>query len=604
MRVVGSSGFGPDIEHENKNRCVRSIRLAFRTFVFLAVTVFGCAHTAAEPIERGSADSASAGKGESSERSGLQGPAPRISDEKESVFPCPRRTLLEESWKQAAAWEREGELKKAAGLLERTARSMEGRVLVELEAEVFRLYLKARWPERALLALDRYAKATNRGYERAYAGRRMRDLAARLAGPRVLDLYRLTRPESLLRGALAPWVAAYYRSRGETRKADDYLDDTVEERAQVETLARRGVFGDTGRLAVIVSFSGPYRRFAVPALQGVLLAADVYGGSRGGQGMEVIIADPSDMKDGVEFLEELKYGRNVLAAVGPVDPEQARSLAAAAGEVELPLITLTPDPSVTHKKRPYVFRYLPDNSLRVKALASAMMKRLKPNSRVGIIYPSSSAGREMLKVFKEALSDSGISVVAESAYSPGATHFARQAKEMRNARVQGIFAVASAGTLRQLTPQLALVGIWSGTVESVERGGSGRTARRTVLLAATADGMDAGLLKSTNRYLQGALLCPGFFPMPGDPRWGEFARDFTRAYGMTPDIIAGHAYEAALRARQVLEDGRHGGDAATVAKMLSKIKGPGGGELFDGRGDVSMSPGVFEVLGVTVRRLD
>jgi len=585
---------------------------SFRVCVVFCVLAFGCAHTAADPMEKGTGHpSRISGGGDETakkEAAGLDRDPPRIEkgEDERLGLPAPAQIMLDEAWKQAREWEKVGKLKKAAALLVKTARGLEGRAVVELEAEAFRLYLKARWLERALLALQRYAAATEREYERVYAARRMRGLVKSLAGrKRLISLYRLTKADTLLRGALAPWVVEFYRGRGAERKANDYLKDTERERKLFVALASQGSVGIKNRIAVAVSFSGPYRRLAFPILRGVLLAADVYGRSGGRQSLDVVVVDVSDTKDAVGILETLKYGHRALAAVGPVDHEKASRLADAAEKVAFPVVTLTPD-SKTASKSSHIFRYLPDNSLRAKVMAKAMSKRLKPGSRVGVIAPSNSAGKLMVQVFKEELSDSKLTVSAESHYSPGATHFAAQAREMKKARVKGVFVVAPARTLKLIAPQLALAGLWSGTTNSEGNGRSRsrRDKRRTILLAATADGVDSAMLKSTSRYIQGALLCPGFFPLVGDKRWGEFSRDFNRAYGSKPDIISAYAYEAAVTLRRVMEADEHSGDAAAISGKLAELSTSGRGKVFDDQGNISVAPGVFEVLGVTVRRVE
>jgi ABC-type branched-subunit amino acid transport system substrate-binding protein len=63
-------------------------------------------------------------------------------------------------------------------------------------------------------------------------------------------------------------------------------------------------------------------------------------------------------------------------------------------------------------------------------------------------------------------------------------------------------------------------------------------------LLATAEGASGKLLESAGRYLQGALLAPGFFPDAADPSCGPFVAKFAEDYGRPPGAWEAFAYEA------------------------------------------------------------
>lgn len=91
MKIYGLSGIGHNFESLIRKVFDRSNRGFFRACMVFGVFVLGCAHTSAEPIERGPTGPDVAGETEkgSVEASGLQGPAPRVSKETGLGFPCP-----------------------------------------------------------------------------------------------------------------------------------------------------------------------------------------------------------------------------------------------------------------------------------------------------------------------------------------------------------------------------------------------------------------------------------------------------------------------------------------------------------------------------------
>ena len=93
--------------------------------------------------------------------------------------------------------------------------------------------------------------------------------------------------------------------------------------------------------------------------------------------------------------------------------------------------------------------------------------------------------------------------------------------------------------------------------------------------------MSPKFLRNTERYVQGALLCPGFYPTD-DARSGSFVARFREVYGTSPSATDAYGYDAVFVLRGAVERGAR--SRADVLRMLST-------QTFEGlTGDIHFGP--------------
>jgi ABC-type branched-subunit amino acid transport system substrate-binding protein len=514
---------------------------------------------------------------------------------------------------QAHDLEKQSRPVEAARVALKGSEKLAGAPAARLAVYAYKLFSRAGRLEEAALALDRFGAEAEKQFERVFAARKLASLVERLGrGQKVVRLYRRTSSGSMLRYLLAPLVARFHLAQGNGKRAEQMLRSTAAGRRSVAALLAQGKLSRSRRIGCLVSLSGPYRRLSVSVMKGALLAADVFGAGTAG-GLDVAVADVSE--GGGAAIDDLAYRWRVAAAVGPVDPKRAAQAAERAKARDVPVVTVTPDEGVAAKST-FALRYLPNNGLRAQSLARAVMKRLSkgrgpkgsggaPAGRapsVGLIAPDTKTGKTMLEALEKEVSRLGGKIVVKKTYSPKATHFASLVGALKKARVEGVVAVAPARTLELLAPQLAAGGIWPGDGSAGSKRAGRRGGRREIVLGATGEGLTPKRLGRMSRYLQSALLCPGFYPSVSDPRWGGVVRAFKRAYGSVPDLLSAHVYEATVLLRQVLE-AHPGIRGVKLSEAISKLKTAKGKPLFGEEGNLSRPPTVYEVVGVTLRKL-
>ena len=107
----------------------------------------------------------------------------------------------------------------------------------------------------------------------------------------------------------------------------------------------------------------------------------------------------------------------------------------------------------------------------------------------------------------------------------------------------------------------------AGAVGRAPSGGGARPPRpRNVLLLSTAAELSPRLLQNAGRYVQGALLAPGFYAASGDARARAFVEAYRAAYGSDPHATEAYAFDGANAFRAVTAAG-----ARTRADVLSAL---------------------------------
>jgi len=109
---------------------------------------------------------------------------------------------------------------------------------------------------------------------------------------------------------------------------------------------------------------------------------------------------------------------------------------------------------------------------------------------------------------------------------------------------------------------------------------------RGVLLLSPAQELSSKLLQNAGRYVQGALLCPGFYASESDARAQAFVIAYREAFGQDPHATEAYAYDAMALFRVATERG-----AKTRAQVLQALGGKPGAVLMQGlTGNVTFGP--------------
>jgi branched-chain amino acid transport system substrate-binding protein len=235
---------------------------------------------------------------------------------------------------------------------------------------------------------------------------------------------------------------------------------------------------------------------------------------------------------------------------------------------------------------------------RTAAAHSLVRQAQKQGARtVAILAPESSYGRAMADALKDAAQKTGLRVVADVRYPEAATTFIDPVQKLKNASPDALVIPAPASSLALIAPQL--------TASGLSRLPGVKPLGKTASVFATADGINAGFVASTAKYLQGAVLAPTFYPDLSDPRINSFVDRYRAAYGEEPTVLDALAFDAVRAVRIALD---HEGGQPSRGALATQVAhlGESGvtGELaFTASGERGGLPPLFVVEGDALRAL-
>lgn len=370
---------------------------------------------------------------------------------------------------------------------------------------------------------------------------------------RVIDEY----PYSRFRAEASYELGAMHYRAGRLEEAASLIEPLVADssasfsmRARAGRLlkdieaASLGILPSSSRRAigVLLPLKGDYASFGEEALQGVLLAAGVFG--KGSSDVEVLVRDTGvDAASISTAMAELASDERVAGVVGPLLSSTAMEAAREGQRLGMPVITLSQRDGVTSAGE-FVFRNFLTLEDQARALADyAASSGLK---RFAVLHPQSNYGVELARHFEHAVKDLSGSVVRQAAYAPGTTDFGAEIKRIfgvkatermegrkkvteftRSVQVDALFIPDSYSAVALIVPYLDYYGITGVKL----LGANGWNSPRLTELA--------------GRSVEGAVFVDGFFAGSSRPGLLEFSARFEAAYGKAPGLISAEAYDAA-----------------------------------------------------------
>jgi branched-chain amino acid transport system substrate-binding protein len=361
---------------------------------------------------------------------------------------------------------------------------------------------------------------------------------------------------------------------------------------------------DPTRLGLVVPLSGPQTRLGEVVLRGAALVVSATTHATEAAPFHLLLRDAatgperSPLGGGTAAgILGLAREEKVIGVVSTPDVQGAEF----AGREGVPLVLLDERPA---GGQPTVFPLLHTAEARAVALAR---KSLELGARRFAIFgPDNASGKRLAAAFKKTIEDGGGSIAGHVTYAPNATSFASEVAMLRRLAFEGLFVPDDASRLELIAPALAVADIWPRSPRlaffSSRVTASSGPGRRESLLLSTALGVSTKFLRGVERYVQGAMLCPGFYPSD-DPRSASFVSRFTTLYGTPPTATDAYGYDALFLLRGAVERGAR--TRADVVRLLAS-------QTFEGlTGDIRFGPDharidpplVYVVDGSTIRAM-
>jgi len=513
------------------------------------------------------------------------------------------------------------------------------------------------------------ARVTEADLEQMVARLRGRSPAAGVAlelGRRALDAGRLELAEQRLEAAAA--FGRSERDRVELRRLQARLMLLAEiAEAEAELPPLRALLGRPsprtdgarGTIGVVLPLSGDFAWYGQQSLRGILLATDLFAGSRpsrSGAGKPDAFAQgirrpptlrPSDLRlvvrdsagdpvAAAEAVRELARDPSLVAVVGPIFSQESRAAADAADALGVPLIALSTREDLA-EDRPQAFRTRTTPVDEVGVLVNHAFDALDAE-RFAVLYPRNRYGRGMRKLYWEAVTARGGKMVAVSSYDPEDVDFSaairgmigyrfltdreRAALEERSALLRSARRLEpeDAALLREaayavMGPEQAPlppivdfdVLFVPDAAEKIALIAPGLAFHeiRDVGLLGSSDWLDDELLRVGRQHVSGAVISAPFH-LESDLRFvSEFVEGYRQTFGVDPETYAAEAFDATNLLLVQLSAGRS--DRAAVRQGLLETRaypGASGVLTMHPSGNARRRPLLLRVSGRRFRPVD
>jgi ABC-type branched-subunit amino acid transport system substrate-binding protein len=346
---------------------------------------------------------------------------------------------------------------------------------------------------------------------------------------------------------------------------ENFPDHENARQAQVfiEKINRRFAF-NRWRIGCLLPLSGAYEKFGRRVLSGIQFALDQYNSSHNQQGFKMIVKDTGSEPE-IAIQSSRQLADNLVSIIiGPlITAEYAGQEAQIKG---IPIITLTQQPGIP-ELGDYVFRIFLTPQMQIDAIVPYVIDQLEID-RFAVLYPDDQYGTTFMKLFRDAVSDYGATVVASESYEPDQTDFAAQIKKLSKSYNDGpdsvpnhsrqvnfrgknrhikskvtldfdaIFIPDVPEKIALIAPQLAFYDI------------------DDVLLLGTNLWHSDKLIQMAGEYVQEAIMADVFYAEDSQKNVKEFIAGFEEFYGRSPGFIEALAYDAAMIAFQAASNPR------------------------------------------------
>jgi ABC-type branched-subunit amino acid transport system substrate-binding protein len=420
--------------------------------------------------------------------------------------------------------------------------------------------------------------------ERAFARMRAEQLAAQLPGEAAWRAFGAAAQGGLGRAVLGPKASAYLRGQNDPSGAAFVEGETARARRALgfDESGQRVGPGDPTRVGLVLPLSGKFQPVGEAALRASILAlgsvSDAPATARenvGGLAVQLVIRDTATDPDrAARGVMELTREEAVIGIVGSADKRAAAAGLNEATQDGIALLTLDDQPPGAISTG---FQLIHGPEARVAELAR---RALKLGVReAAILGPDSASGKRLREAFRKQFTAGGGKITVEAPDVAGGNTFSAAVAALKKASFQAVFVPDSADRLELIAPALAFADLWpqpyvAGGRNKRDRGegGTGKSPRH-VLLLSTANDLSPRLIQNAGRYVQGALLSPGFFADDGDDRSRQFVEAYRAAYGQDPHAAEAYAYDGVRLLRATTDSGAR--TRSEVLKALATGSFPG-----------------------------
>ncbi len=360
-------------------------------------------------------------------------------------------------------------------------------------------------------------------------------------------------------------------------------------------------------IGCILPLSGPYAPYGKKVLQGVQLAAGIFGGSAGPPINLVIKDSKGDPEEAVRAVEELVTQDKVVAIVGPLISSVAEAAAQKSQEMGAPMISLSKKFGIP-ETGDYIFRNFLTNRDQTKSLARYVINELGMKN-FAVLYPRDSYGEELMHLFWSDITLLGGKVVGIEGYAPDQYDFGKELKRLVGMDKVNADKEEAKPFEERLKPVIDFDAIF--IPDNYER--AGLLAPQLVYhditgvtLLGTNSWNSPKLISIGEKYVKGAVFSSGFYPGSTRQSTVRFVTDFESSFGEKPDTLEAMAYDATKMVVDIIKAGRARSriEMRDSLLLIEEFEGATGTARMTDSGDVDKNIFILTVKGGEIVETD
>lgn len=221
--------------------------------------------------------------------------------------------------------------------------------------------------------------------------------------------------------------------------------------------------------------------------------------------------------------------------IGPIDGAAVDAVVARANASQASLLTLAARPA-ERGRGDRVWHMLHAAEARARSLVdTAVAAGVKT---FAVLAPQTGYGKAVAQAFVDQVGVRGGRVVVRADYAADAKAFTQPVAKL-GSEWQAVFVADTAEHLELIAPTLAAAGQLARPLHTKKV-----TGGRAVLLLSTAEGASATLLRQVGRYLDGAMLAPGYVAGAVGALRDDFEAAFVAQHLRAPTALEAYAFDA------------------------------------------------------------
>lgn len=288
------------------------------------------------------------------------------------------------------------------------------------------------------------------------------------------------------------------------------------------------------RIGAILSLSGTYASMGAVEKQALELEIKRINDAGGvnGHPIELIIEnDNTDESKAVSAAEKLIHRDKVIALLGATGTGPTMAVRSAVEKANIPQLSMAGGNVITGQFSSHVFQTPWTNELLLDDLFKSLSEQ--KITSVALVTDSGGYGKDGRSIAVLKAKKYGVSLAVDTSFKPGDTDMAAQVAAVKKSHAQAVVLWNAGKEAPLFVKQLKLTGSSLPIY-----GGSGQARSE--------------FIEGAQKYAEGVTIITGksFIPASWKDNTNErnametFVKRFNDAYGIDPDIFAGHAYDA------------------------------------------------------------